>query len=91
MLKYNYPDYEEHKKTHDELTGKVGDIAEKFANGDRFVTIELSHFLTQWLLHHIKGHDLPMIKFFQEQNVLNNRKTAVYFFIFLNKKDMIHS
>ena len=77
MVKYNYPDYEEDKRTHDELTKQVGEIAEKFANGDRFVTIELSHFLTQWLLHHIKGQDLPMIHFFQEQTSLKWEETRV--------------
>lgn len=70
MREQGYPAYEEHKKVHDNLTKELKEIAEKFANGDRFVTLELSHFLTKWLIHHIKGQDQKMIKFFREQNVL---------------------
>ncbi|MDR9402468.1 MAG: bacteriohemerythrin [Halothece sp. Uz-M2-17] len=77
MLEYDYPNYKEHKKIHDSLTKQVKEIAEKFANGDRFVTIELSHFLTQWLIHHIKGQDQKMIRFFREQNVLGQEMSPV--------------
>ncbi|AFZ44459.1 hemerythrin-like metal-binding protein [Halothece sp. PCC 7418] len=77
MLHYDYPNYKEHKKIHDSLTQQVREISEKFANGDRFVTIELSHFLTQWLIHHIKGQDQKMIRFFREKNVLEPEMSAV--------------
>lgn len=77
MVEYNYPLYQDHKKIHDRLTRQVKEIADKFANGDRFVTIELSHFLTQWLIHHIKGQDQKMIRFLQEQKVSEAETTSV--------------
>lgn len=77
MLETNYPLYQEHKKIHDKLTQEVKEIAEKFTDGDRFVTIELSHFLTKWLIHHIKGQDQKMIRFFREKNFLNQEVSKV--------------
>lgn len=77
MVEQDYPNYPEHKNVHDRLTKQVKEMADKFANGDRFVTIELSHFLTQWLIHHIKGQDQKMIRFFREKNVLEPERSSV--------------
>ncbi len=77
MREYEYPGYEEHKGVHDQLTKQVKDIAQKFENGERFVTVELSHFLTKWLIHHIKGQDQKMIRFFRENHVFDKEGTLV--------------
>ena len=77
MREQEYPSYQEHKKIHDKLTGEVKEIADKFAEGDRFVTIELSHFLTRWLIHHIKGQDQKMIRFFREKKALGKEMSPV--------------
>jgi hemerythrin len=71
MQEQDYPLYTPHKQVHDQLTSEVKEIAEKFASGENLVTVELSHFLTQWLIHHIKGEDLKMIRFFRNQKVVS--------------------
>lgn len=67
MLTHNYPEYDAHVKRHRELTTDVLQLAEKFEQNQAFLTVELSHFLTDWLIHHIKGEDRKMIKFFREK------------------------
>ena len=73
MLQTNYPFYAEHKEIHDQLTQEVKEIGEKVANHEHLVTVELSHFLTQWLIHHIRGQDLKMIRFYRENRKLNDQ------------------
>ncbi|MDX2099130.1 MAG: bacteriohemerythrin [Leptolyngbyaceae cyanobacterium bins.59] len=68
MLALNYPDYEEHKARHEDLKAKVTVLLEKAQREDTFLTLEVSHFLTDWLIHHIKGSDQRMIKFLKEQS-----------------------
>lgn len=65
MLAMEYPDYQRHKQSHDNLLGKMQKILLKV--GDRHIelTTEITQFLTEWLAHHIKGEDQKMIEFFQ--------------------------
>ncbi|AFZ44458.1 hemerythrin-like metal-binding protein [Halothece sp. PCC 7418] len=77
MIKAHYPLYKEHKQIHDQLTQEVQEIAEKVAQREHLITVEVSHFLTQWLIHHIKGEDLKMIRFLREKNVLEPEMSAV--------------
>ncbi|AFZ44460.1 hemerythrin-like metal-binding protein [Halothece sp. PCC 7418] len=77
MLQYDYPNYKEHKEAHNHLTQQLHEISEKLSNGDSFVTMELSYFLTQWLTHTIKGQDQKMICFLQEKKVLDETTTSV--------------
>lgn len=67
MLEHHYPDYPEHKARHEELKAKVSVLLEKFDHENCFLTLEVSHFLTDWLIHHIKGSDQKMIKFFRHK------------------------
>jgi hemerythrin len=57
MSKYEFPDFAEHKKTHDALIKQVVDFQQKFRNGNAFITLELMKILENWLITHIEGVD----------------------------------
>lgn len=57
MRENDYPDYEAHKRQHEEMIEKVGGFLEAY-DKDRDATVEeLSVFLKDWLLKHIAGTD----------------------------------
>lgn len=58
--KYDYPEYVEHKKEHDDFKKKVKEFLEKSQNqksGKVVLTIEISNFMLDWLLNHILKSD----------------------------------
>ncbi len=63
----NYPSYTEHKAKHEQLKLQVTELMEKLSQHKQFLTVEVSHFLTDWLIHHIKGEDQKMIKFLKHK------------------------
>jgi len=65
MLDRHYPGYAEHKEQHILLTAQVVDLAQKYKDGEVAIGIELSQFLTDWLIHHIKGEDLKLFRYFR--------------------------
>jgi hemerythrin len=73
MLLAQYPDYEIHKQKHQYLMEHVIELMDKADNNSSLLAIELSRFLTEWLIHHIKGEDVPLIKFLhlQPKNLQN--------------------
>jgi hemerythrin len=52
-----YPEYERHKKEHDNLIEQLTTIREKYTADHHSVTFELMYFLKQWLTHHILETD----------------------------------
>lgn len=78
MLKYGYPGYTEHQAKHEQLRNHVGVFSqqEKQHNAAQ-LTISVSHFLTDWLISHIKDEDQKMIRFLrQERQKEQEIKTA---------------
>ena len=67
MSEMHYPDLCSHKRKHQGLTEKVMDLAEKFQAGKMTLPITLSHFLRNWLSHHIREDDIAFIKYVQAQ------------------------
>lgn len=65
MLMMDYPDYQRHKQSHDNLLGKMRGLLQKFGDRRIEMTTDITQFLTEWLAHHIKGEDQKMIEFFQ--------------------------
>jgi hemerythrin len=57
MRIFNYPDYDNHKKHHEELTAQVRELQNKVAQGEHQVSMEVLNFLRHWLTHHILGDD----------------------------------
>lgn len=80
MQEHCYPSYEQHKQIHDRLTHKISNVLARLEAEEDAASVnsELSHFLHQWLVHHIKGQDRKMIQFFRERNILEVEKAVMY-------------
>jgi hemerythrin len=68
MEAYQYENIEVHKGTHRALVGKVQTLLDKLAEADAYIPREVTQLLADWMIHHIKGEDRQMIRFFQAQN-----------------------
>ena len=55
LKKINYPEFNEHKRQHDELVKKVIDAVKDFEEGKRFVANNFVRDLKEWVFTHI-GH-----------------------------------
>ena len=65
MLKHNYPEYEIHKKEHDDLLNQVGEFVTDFKVGKKAFSLELLSFLDNWVTDHILGSDMKYKPFFK--------------------------
>lgn len=57
MAKMNYPDLESHKQLHAQFVDKVYSYHERLTNRKMLLSIEVTNFLKDWLINHIKGSD----------------------------------
>ena len=57
MQETNYPEYEAHKKMHDDLVTQVAAIQAKFNAGETEITGEITAFVRDWLYKHIPNID----------------------------------
>ncbi|MCK4708461.1 MAG: hemerythrin family protein [Gammaproteobacteria bacterium] len=65
MRNNNYPDYENHKKLHEDMINKMAECMEKYKSDPDHTIDDALAFLTDWLIKHIKGNDreyIPYIK-----------------------------
>jgi len=60
----NYPDFERHKRNHEDLIGQVTALQTKLDTGEAKITFELLHFLKVWLVNHINEADKRFGSFF---------------------------
>ena len=60
MRVLDYPDYEEHKRHHEQLISQIHGLSEKVASG-KHVGFELLHFLKNWLTRHILEEDMEYV------------------------------
>lgn len=68
MVKYNYPNYLEHKESHEKLAEQVKMIISKHKEGAKINKVVLS-FLKNWLNEHIIGEDKELGTYLNTQNV----------------------
>lgn len=57
MKANSYPDYEKHKKEHNQLTMTVLDLQKGYAAGNAPLSQSVMGFLKDWLTSHIQGVD----------------------------------
>jgi len=69
MRIFNYPDYEEHKQHHKELTLQVVELKEKIRKEKLSISIEVLMFLRHWLTHHILVDDKKYEPFFVQHGL----------------------
>ena len=67
MAAYQYDNLAVHRSTHRALTGKVQGLINKLAQADTYLPRDVTQVLVDWMVHHIKGEDRLMIRFFQTQ------------------------
>ncbi|MBI5048024.1 MAG: hemerythrin family protein [Deltaproteobacteria bacterium] len=69
--KYVYPEYQQHKKEHEDLTKTALELKDRFdADQMRTVlTMETMEFLKDWLKNHICGTDKKYTKFLNGKGV----------------------
>ncbi len=61
VTQYEYPDYTDHKRQHDELTKNTLEFKSKHDRGDAVITIHLMNFLGDWLANHMINTDHTQI------------------------------
>lgn len=69
MRLHDYPDLAAHKAQHDELTRQVRQFQADFNAGKTTMTVQLMHFLRDWLTGHIAGSDQKYAPFLREKLV----------------------
>ncbi len=57
MLKFNYPEFKEHKSEHEKLTDQVLKLQKDYKEGKSLITMDTMNFLKNWLINHIEGTD----------------------------------
>lgn len=69
MQRTGYPDYEAHKRMHDDLVGKVLDYQKKHRAGDAGAPDQVLRFLKQWLTNHIMQIDTKLGAYLGKEGV----------------------
>lgn len=72
MRIFDYPQYDDHKKHHQELTKQVVDLQRKFVQGKVSISMEVLHFLRHWLTEHIMGDDKRYGPYMVERGLQQN-------------------
>jgi len=67
MQKYDYPDFEAHKKTHHAMIAKVGEFMDAYENNRDATINELTLYLKTWLIKHIAGTDQQYSEFLKQK------------------------
>ncbi|MEB3266960.1 MAG: bacteriohemerythrin [Leptolyngbya sp.] len=76
MADYDYPHVEMHCKTHQRLVDKVARVLDPDTAVD--LTPEaVTQVLADWMVHHIKGEDQRMIRYFQAQETFQAQPSLV--------------
>jgi len=71
QIQFNYPDYLNHKRLHDEFKLKVGELVQRVKDEgptEKLIN-EVSSIIGSWLLNHIKGDDFRMAAFVKAADV----------------------
>lgn len=71
FLQQGYPEYQEHKQEHDQLTRQVLDIQAGFRSGRITASFDLLDFLSEWLKKHTTDSDLKYAQFARQSKLRN--------------------
>ncbi len=53
MVKYAYPNFDQHKQEHTKFIEKLFDLKKEFESNKLTISLEVLNFLKDWLLNHI--------------------------------------
>jgi hemerythrin len=66
MLATQFPDYEEHKKTHNDFVLAVVKSVKDYEAGKRLVLVNFSRFLKDWVLGHVAVMDMKYSEYYKK-------------------------
>ena len=69
MRQHDFPGLAAHKAEHEALTKQVLQFQSDFQLGKATITVQLLHFLKNWLTHHIDGSDKRYAPHFKDKAV----------------------
>jgi len=74
LYQNEYPDYEEHKRVHDEFLNEIKSLYVRFRAGDplasgRIVSAEITAILTEWIQVHIMEADKKYAEYFKDAGI----------------------
>jgi len=69
MIKYDYPQRENHLSLHTEFTEKLKKFCVKHKEGDSTVSRDMINFLIRWIIHHIMNVDQKLGVFLNKRGV----------------------
>ena len=67
MESIGYPDLDKHKILHNEYIGKLNEYYDKIVSGKMILSIEVTNYLKNWLVNHIKGTDQKYSSFVEKK------------------------
>lgn len=65
MAQYQYPEYTRHQASHESLTRQVLEFQRQYKDGTIGLSVQMIHFLKEWLVNHILGEDKAYARFCQ--------------------------
>jgi hemerythrin-like metal-binding protein len=69
MVKFNYPDYENHRKEHQAFSIETMAFFDKITDSNRQLICEILEHLKNWLVHHVQGTDRKYIDCFKKHGL----------------------
>jgi hemerythrin len=69
MKRFSYPEYEEHRKEHQNFINKVNAVEEKLQKGTMVISFEITSFLKDWIKNHIQNTDKKYTEFFLKHGI----------------------
>lgn len=65
MNKIGFPELDRHKQEHQAFAEKIGGFLESYNSGKAPASFEVTHFIMDWIVNHIKREDMKYAKFSQ--------------------------
>ena len=69
MQRANYPNFAAHKEQHEALLRRVHELQNQLADGRVTMSIDVLHFLKNWLEKHIMGTDQQYVPYLKAKSV----------------------
>jgi hemerythrin len=69
MIKYGYPEYESHKKEHNNFKRKAAEFCLDTMRHKTTIPIEMLVYLRDWWLNHISKSDMKYGAFFKKKDI----------------------
>jgi len=73
MLLHKFPNFDQHKKLHEDLKEQAFKLIKLFSLGKVDLSATISKFLSDWLQNHILENDIKMIGWLKQQTGANSQ------------------